>query len=128
MKKIFYMFIFNCLLFVVNCYAQPSITWQRVYLQPIPGRDEFGYDVCQAANQDYFIVTSIPIGNVNKSRILKLNPYGDTIWTLLTDSLDAFSITPTLDGGCVIAGDPQYTLKVDTYGNIVWKKFYGQYP
>src|SRR5260221_12104766 len=73
-------FIIHCTLFIDNGKAQPSITWQRLYQGPTYGNDIL-YSVCNAENGNFY---SVGAGSVSPSYgifVLKLNPYGDTIWT-----------------------------------------------
>jgi hypothetical protein len=128
LKKLLYIpIILNLIL--TPFYAQPSITWQKSYVAPVFPHENFGDDICMADNNNIFIIGTTNT-NLKKAYIIKINPYGDTIWTRLIDSLDAIAAVSSGDGGCVFTGnyttypDYSYTLKVNSNGNIVWFKTY----
>ncbi len=86
--------------------------------------------MCPAPNGNFFAV-----GNSKKPTtqgyfiyVLKINPYGDTIWTRIIDSVsnETYSCAESGDGGCVIVGEGHFALKLDSAGNIVWKRFYNR--
>ncbi len=130
--KYIYFLIICCSFFAANFTIAQSITWQRTY----DGIDRFidgGYGVCKADGDNIYVAgytTLLP--NRQCIYVLKLNPYGDTIWTR-TISLgtnggeSAFAIVSSNDGGCVVTGDggDAFTIKLDLYGNIIWNKNYG---
>jgi hypothetical protein len=113
-----------------DCFGQ-SITWQRIYDGPL-NEDDIGYDICKADGGNFYIV-----GYANNSPnvlfIIKINEYGDTIWTRTVSdpynrSIRALAVASSgEDGGCVLTGswDSSFTIKYDISGNMVWKKFYG---
>jgi len=127
MKKVFIIFIINCSLLIVNCFSQ-SITWQRLY--DIPGASvSYSYATCYADSGNFYSGGSAFINNYSDYRmcVMKLNPYGDTIWTRIIDtlSLEIYAITPTGDGGCIVTGGNDFTVKLSSTGNVVWVKYYG---
>jgi hypothetical protein len=94
--------------------------------------DDYGWDICEASNNNiYFLGTTPVIGTPNANYIIKINKYGDTIWTKVIERPDdGVAITSSGDGGCVITGYSEsdsgaYALKLDSVGNIVWRKYYG---
>ncbi len=105
-----------------------SITWQRLYNGPNNTQD-ICKDVCPASNGNFFAVgSSKKLTGGYFVYALKLNPFGDTIWTRLIDSVssDAMSCAESGDGGVVIVGEGHFALKLDSIGNIVWKKRYNR--
>lgn len=110
----------HCLLLNTYCLSQ-SITWQRLYDGPGNFRD-YGWDVVASTNGNFFLIGD----NVAYSRtyILKINPYGDTLFTIL-DTIGSHAVgISSDDGGCVIAAGRSIT-KIDVFGNIVWRKRFG---
>jgi hypothetical protein len=126
MKIIIYIFIFTLYTFtLLPADAQPSITWQRYYVSPLPVYHEnFGEDICQADNGNFYVIGSN--NQPEKAYIIKINAYGDTIWTRLIDSMGAYTGVSSGDGGCVFTGRQSYpyTIKINALGNIEWYKVY----
>jgi len=125
-RKLLILLIVNCSLFITNCEAQ-SITWQRTY--DVTQYRDFGTDVCKAPNGNFY-VTGYKNYFPDQIIVLKINRFGDTIWTRLISSNyqeRGLAIAPSTDGGCVITGfsDSSYSLKLDSSGNLIWKKYYG---
>ncbi len=122
--------IFSC----INIFGQ-SITWQRTY----DGRDgvaDGGYSVCKADGDNFYIcgyTTFLP--NIRRIYILKINPYGDTIWTksitIGSDSLEGECLTAvsTSDNGCILTGASTnaFSIKINFNGEIIWNKTYDLY-
>ena len=101
--------------FSLTLYSQ-STHWQRYFPR---GNDEEGYDICTASDGNIYTggLTSDP----RCGWLLKLNPYGDTIWTKRISQFDfIFAIEPTSDGGCIVAGDYNYVVKVNMNGDTIW--------
>ena len=112
---------------ISNLISQPSLTWEKLY--GYPHSDEGTYDICESTDGNFFAAGSS--GNTfSNSRIyvLKLNQFGDTIWSRKYDAGHyGYAVTSTNDCGCVITGygiDSLYVLKLNCDGNIVWQKFY----
>lgn len=133
MKKLIYIFIFNCLLLIANGYAQPSVTWQRLYDGPDHLYDA-AYDICPADSGTFFVAGYRGFNNIPHRRIfvMKINRNSDTLWTnsilLNGDAGIALAIASSGDGGCVITGDvigEKWVIKLDGNGNIQWQKTYG---
>ncbi len=122
----------NCPLLIEKCFSQ-SITWQRTYDGPTHW-DDAGNKSCNADNSNFY-VCGVSIAQPSGYRfiwVLKINAYGDTIWTrLLGDSLhggpSANAIVESGDGGCVLTGFwyQAFTIKLNTSGEVVWQKNYG---
>lgn len=122
--------IFCC----VNIFGQ-SITWQRTY-DGSDGVADGGYSVCKADGDNFYIcgyTTFLP--NIRRIYILKINPYGDTIWTksipIGSDSLEGECRTAvsTSDNGCILTGvsTNTFSIKINYNGEIIWNKTYDLY-
>jgi hypothetical protein len=111
-----------------DCFGQ-SITWQRLYNTP-GNNQSVSKATCMADNGNFYSGGTVLINNQWDIYVMKLNPLGDTIWTRIIDTLatEVFAMTSTGDGGCVIVGDNNYSIKFDSMGNIVWAKYYGADP
>lgn len=114
-----------------NCFGQ-SITWQRTY-DGIDHGSDGSRSVCKADGDNIYVAghtTLLP--NRTCIYILKLNRFGDTIWTK-TISLGtiggekANAIVANNDGSCVITGDAgsPFAIKLNQNGNIIWNYVYG---
>ncbi|MCC6865702.1 MAG: T9SS type A sorting domain-containing protein [Ignavibacteria bacterium] len=131
--KLKYLIIFTAIFFcTVNIFGQ-SITWQRTY-DGVEHLSDGSFSACNADGDNIYvagITTFLP--NRDFVYVMKLNPFGDTIWTrTLTPNINlptsmARAITPSGDGGCVITGDAgnPFTIKLDLNGNIIWNYEYG---
>jgi hypothetical protein len=129
MKKLIILIIVNCALLIPStrdCYSQ--FTWQRLYNGPYNQQDAC-LDLCDAGNGNFFSAgwSKKPTTQGYFVYVLKLNPLGDTIWTRIIDSVsnEALACAPSGDNGVVIVGEGHFALKLDSSGNIAWKKFYG---
>lgn len=123
--KYFFVFTASFLLFAAHSFSQ-SITWQRLYNTPGINQS-VSKASCMADNGNIYTGGTVFISNNWDIYVMKLNPYGDTIWTRTLDTLatEVFAMASTIDGGCVIVGDNHYSIKFDLNGNIVWAKYYG---
>jgi hypothetical protein len=128
MRKIIYI-----LLLVVSgsLFSQPTI-WQRDYPNPV-GFRSYSQEICKTNDDNLVIAGYIYPDYYSKIFIIKINQYGDTIWTRIIGNDDnsyqeAHTVTATKDGGCVFTGycDSAYAIKLNNEGNIVWQKFYGE--
>lgn len=112
---------------IINETYSQSITWQRLYNGPNNTQD-ICKDLCPATNGNFFAIGSSkkPTTNGYFLYAIKLNSYGDTIWARIIDSVssDAMTCAPSGDGGIVIAGEGHFALKLDSAGNIAWKRNY----
>jgi len=132
-KKILLLFvvIFTGMISFASSYIfAQSLTWQRLYNGPSNFSD-IGYDVCQTMDSNFIVVGSTRKMPHDGIYVLKLNKYGDTIWTKIIANypinVSANAVTSTNDGGCVLTGDADtaFAIKLDISGNIVWSKRYG---
>jgi hypothetical protein len=120
------------LLLVINtvCFGQ-SITWQKAYIGEY-STDYFGNDICNADSEKFYLIgtCNYPPGMY----IIKINSYGDTIWTKYIGNGGSFAGTTTEDGGCVVTGNmntspiSSFALKINPAGEIVWNYNYINSP
>ena len=117
-------FVIHSLLFIVSSSAQ-SITWQRTYDGPEHSYDEANcLSVADGKNCYIGGHTTIPI----KAFLLKINEFGDTIWTKVFDSIgaDITAICPADNGSCVITGyaGTVFASKISKLGEVLWCHYY----
>jgi type IX secretion system substrate protein len=137
-KYILIILIIYSTFYISQCFSQ-SITWQRAYFDP-PIYHSVGMDVCEA-DSDNFYIAGYTAGNYpiyNLLYLIKINKYGDTLWTRKVNppgnesSIMAFAVASSGDGGGVVTGlanqTPAFTLKFDLNGNLQWFNSYGGYP
>jgi len=106
-----------------------SITWQRTYTGPANYNDR-AYSLTPADGNNFYVVGRTIVSGYYHY-ILKLNEFGDTLWTRsiqLNPGFGDFSYSSVSDGlgGVVVTGfnDTSYTMRIDKNGNIVWYKNY----
>ena len=126
MQKALLLFVIQIILFILNTgigNSQPSITWQRLYNSCYI---DIGNDICPADDGNFFIAAGSIGTNCRGFSILKINPYGDTIWTTSRDSGGGGPTVSSGDGGCVtVAGSyPISVMKLNANGNTVWRRSY----
>jgi len=104
MRKITLILIIHCSLLIINCFSQ-SITWQRTYNGPYNFTD-YAWDIVASTNGNIFILGETT--GYGGGYVIKINPYGDTIWAKLIDTINVHSCEAgisTADGGCIIASN-----------------------
>jgi len=126
MKRLFIVFIFNGLLLIPStrdCFGQ-NITWQRIYRNPL-SNDAVGYDVCQADANNFYIV-GIVAPMFRYIYVLKINQWGDTIWTRILGFGEALGVASSNDGGCVFTGTSSsaFAIKIKPNGDTAWTRSY----
>jgi len=130
--KRYIFFFFSFLLFFNTFIFAQSITWQRTY-DGVDHSYDAGLDICKADGGNIYIAgftTFLP--NRHHIYVLKINPFGDTIWTKTINlgtngGEEANAIVSSGDGGCVLTGDAgfAFAIKLDLNGNIIWNRNYG---
>ena len=114
------------------CGKAQSLSWQKLYNGPGNANDG-GNGICIADSDNLYIVgtTLVEISPFSRIYLLKINKLGDTLWTrILSASANSnsqgLSITPSDNGSCVLTGYSEwaFAIKVDSDGNILWKKTY----
>ncbi|MCC6865870.1 MAG: hypothetical protein IT280_06885, partial [Ignavibacteria bacterium] len=116
-KCLQYLFFAIFIFCTINLYGQ-SITWDKIYLQSAATT---GTSVKQTSDGNY-IVTGwrTNVGGF----IIKLNPYGDTLWIRYTPYQDMHSIVESPDGNYVAIGYNYYLYitKYSPNGKQIWAK------
>jgi hypothetical protein len=96
--------------------AQP-ITWQRTYGD---SNIDYGYSIVQTPDSGYIAVGRKRVGTNNYAIAIRLNSFGDTVWTKLYYSVEARKILRTSDGNYVITTSSLMD-KIDIDGNLIWQ-------
>ncbi len=121
MKNFTYILIFNCLLFVVNCYAQP-ITWNKLYDGGFNDKD-YGEGICQTTDGNFVIGGATRFHHYTVA--LKIDGFGNIIWLKHYSATYGEALTSTNDGGCLIVS-PSF-LKINSLGDSMWYHNYSSY-
>ncbi len=130
MKKLLKISFLICILQfeICNLIAQPSITWYKIYGYPQFGPYNETARCITVANNGYYFVLGAKEDNNNSAYILKINDFGDTLFSKTINSVGViYAAVSSGDGGCVFTGNGAYTIKIDSNGNIVWQKNYNNY-
>ena len=130
MRKYSLILFFGISILTFGLVAQ-SITWEKIYNGPGNNSDGFR-SICQAEGENIYVVGYSWIsGNQKRMYIVKLNKFGDTVWTRILGNANgggpvAMAIAPSGDGGCVFTGtwDSAFTAKLNSDGDIIWLKKY----
>lgn len=128
MKTLLKIFLFLIIVSNISTILSQPINWQKLYNGPNRGAD-LGYGVCQTNDKNFVLVgsTRTPMFTMY---VLKIDQYGDTLWTKIISSSslvsDIYTVAPAKDGGCVFSGysDSAFSIKLDNFGNIIWNKKY----
>jgi hypothetical protein len=111
-----------CLLILLTslCIDAQNITWQRTYGD---NNINYGYSICQTPDDGYIAVGRNRIGAQNYAFAMRLNMFGDTIWTKLFPGYSARQIESLSNGTYLIACGRGYNYYcIDMNGNLVWTK------
>ena len=107
------------------CYAQ-SITWQRTYNHYPYNQSDYAFCIGQTTDGNFIVSGHDGVYNI---WVIKINPYGDTIWTCTPAGGEAYALIATNDGGCILTGVNDsltaFTIKISGSGNLLWNKSYG---
>lgn len=130
-KSTFLLFIIYSISFFGNCQSQ-SITWQRTYDGPFRYKDG-AKSLCPADNGNFYAVgyTYHPTNPLIRFLfILKVNEYGDTLWTRYFGWNRIYEANASVSdgfGGCILTGqgDSSFTTRISPNGSVVWWKNYG---
>ncbi|HRI86250.1 MAG TPA: T9SS type A sorting domain-containing protein [Ignavibacteria bacterium] len=126
MKRIFVILFFLGFVGQAREVLSQSITWEKIYGNLF---DDGAYTLCETSDGNFITAgfSAINPGTV-RTYVLKINQYGDTLWTKIFNSSEyAYSVVPTNDNGCVLTGrglTGLYFLKIDSNGNTVWERIY----
>jgi len=96
-----------------------SITWQRTYGE---GNIDYGYSIVQTPDEGYIAVGRKRIQTTESfSYVMRLDKYGDTIWTKIYPGFESKKIIKSSDNYYII--NSRYSLfKIDINGNVIWTK------
>ncbi|HWA07086.1 MAG TPA: T9SS type A sorting domain-containing protein [Ignavibacteria bacterium] len=129
-KAFYFAFVVIC----INCCTSfgQSITWTKTYSGPYNFVEEC-HSLCQSTDGNFFALgfSFDSVLSLNDLvLVMKLNPYGDTIWSKIIPNLYNKTVTSSIstpDGGCIFTGngDTAYAVRIDINGNIVWRRNYG---
>jgi len=103
-----------------NLFSQ--IYWQKTYSA---FGDEEAYDICPADNNNYYLV-GITAPFFRKAYVIKINEFGDTLWTRTYFDGEIYTAAPTSDGGCIFAGysGQAFACRINSNGDTLWVKTY----
>src|SRR5260221_1059950 len=118
-------FVFLLTLITNICYSQPSITWCKLYDSPYHN-DDGALSISPSNNGNYFVF-GYAYSGIHHAYLIKINDFGDTLWTKFYPQLNYFKTSVSnSDGSCVFAGKSDHTFfaKIDSSGNILWQNNY----
>jgi len=92
-----------------------AVTWQRTYGE---GNIDYGYSIVQTPDEGYIAVGRKRIETVSYMFAMRLNKFGDTIWTKTYPGFSAYSIKESFNNTYIICGSS--FIKIDINGNIIW--------
>ncbi|MBV6479836.1 MAG: hypothetical protein HGGPFJEG_02632 [Ignavibacteria bacterium] len=98
-----------------NANAQKPITWQRTYGD---GNIDYGYSIVQTPDEGYIAVGRKRINTSNFIYAMRINKFGDTIWSKTYNGAVAYDIQMLDYNNYVICGSS--FIKIDINGNIIW--------
>ncbi|CAN5487710.1 hypothetical protein BH11BAC1_BH11BAC1_13580 [soil metagenome] len=125
------------LLFMINFSVQAQVTFQKT----IGGTGiDIGYSICETIDGGYVITGSTESFGAGNSDVylIKLNEYGDSLWTKTFGGIDnelGTSVQQTTDGGYIIVGSTYsfgaghsdiYLIRTDSNGDSLWTKTFGR--
>ncbi|MDZ4713212.1 MAG: T9SS type A sorting domain-containing protein [bacterium] len=106
-------------------FSQNSTTWQKVFEGPIGGDDGFEAVVSDDFGNSYLLgYARLPA--TTGFWIVKVNPFGDTIWTKIIGGYGtgqgAVTGVVTSDGGIIFAGerDTTCTIRLSANCDVIW--------
>jgi hypothetical protein len=97
--------------------AQP-ITWQRTYGD---SNIDFGYSIVQTPDEGFIVAGRKRINTDTYISALRLNKFGDTLWTRYFTGFKANQIEMLKDGNYLITGVGNL-VKLDIDGNVMWSR------
>jgi hypothetical protein len=118
MKKILYILV-TLNLTLVTGYAQPSITWNRLY-EGGYYQDDACYGLCKTTDGNYVLGGMTDFYN---AMVIKIDAYGNVIWLKHFINSGCKAITATSDGGSLMVAGAHIT-KITTAGDTSWSRFY----
>jgi len=117
--KLLIIFLFCLNIFQDENSVAQSITWQRSY-----GNTHIneGYSIVQTPDNGYIAVCRDRISIDEKAWVLRLNEYGDTLWTKIIMNDMPVKIIKTNDNNYLILGAFTDIIKININGDILWQK------
>ncbi|TAE87418.1 MAG: T9SS C-terminal target domain-containing protein [Bacteroidetes bacterium] len=141
MKPIFSIYLSLCLAAFYLCFSNTCLGQQNPLNIIVAKTPEIMTNVASTYSSDHhFIAMSLhPQGDSNQLNIFKLNANADTIWHQIISKSEANyyanCLKATSDGHLLVAGDCEnrrligsrsFLAKLDTLGNLIWIKHFGQ--
>lgn len=130
---------YNTWMNIIKIDSTGNIIWKKKIMSQI--QQLYGIGISATPDSGFIIASNYIItGSSSNLLLLKLNAYGDTIWTKSYSCPDgAFNsvfssgqIIVTSDGGYAVTGTSHslslFLLKTDSIGNAMWLKYYQGYP
>lgn len=121
-QKLKVMLILILSLFFWQSLNSQSITWQRTY-HVFP--NDFGYKILAAPDNCFYFAGTIDNIISSYTYILKLNQFGDTIWSRRVSG-GIYTAALTYDSACVfinrIGLDSLIIIKIDRNGSFIWER------
>jgi len=108
---------FLLLLNSVDCFGQ-TITWQKTYGSLSINE---GFSIVQTPDGGYLAVGRDRTGQIEKTWVLRLDQYGDTLWAKFLMFDIPIKIIETNDNNYVIMGAFTSIIKIDINGNLLWQ-------
>ena len=103
--------------------AQP-ITWQKTYGY---GSIEYGFSIVQTEDEGFIAVGRRRIISSNYLFAMRLNKFGDTLWTRTYTGYRCLQIEKCSDSNFIISSldfnEETSLFKIDLNGNILWRKY-----
>jgi hypothetical protein len=127
MKYLYLKILLILCLLTSYSFSQSHPIWQKVFPSPwgTPGYASGG-GIAPADNGNFYFFNHGSYGP-HGTQIVKINPYGDTIWTRFVDSIICYTGVSSGDGGYVVTGD-NHTVKISSIGDIIWNKINSSVP
>ena len=110
----------------------PDTLWTKIFSRE---GSEYAKSIKQTGDGGFIIAGNThPLLSPNMLWLIKLNEFGDTLWTkVINNNPTQFgtSIQQTIDGGYILlayADNPDskiWLIKIDSTGNQIWDKYYG---
>ena len=94
-----------------------TITWQRTYGD---NNIDYGYSIVQTPDGGY-----IAVGRSKGIFVMRLNTFGDTLWTKVFEGGYAEHVVRTLDNNYVLIGTFANIVKFNIDGFMIWNQYYG---
>lgn len=122
--------------YLINMDKDGVILWSKSYGGK---RTDLGYSVAQAQDDGFVLAGASQSFGMGGADVLfiKIDPDGEVVWSKTYGGSgwdEAYEVTPTADGGYVLAGRTNsfgsgdgdaYCVKVNSFGDELWSRTYG---